>query len=229
MGRRASRPLFRCDLGCAGSFLRVLRLLLRTGAFTCRGAGAGRAEELARISESLKTIKTAKPRSLHEAIQLAWLYSVLCCALEYGRMDVYLGDFLAADLDNHVIDEQEALLMVKSLWKLIRSMNVDVDGRVVIGGKGRRNEQNADRFGLLAIEASRTVDGCSAAVDAEILQGDEPESCRAGFPSIGEGQDFPLLYNDDVNVPAVESAFRVEMEAAEQYVPLDAGNTCWTT
>ena len=184
---------------------------------------SGRAAELARISESLKTIKTAKPRSLHEAIQLAWLYSVLCCALEYGRMDVYLGDFLAADLDNHVIDEQEALLMVKSLWKLIRSMNVDVDGRVVIGGKGRRNEQSADRFGLLAIEASRTVVDVLPQLTLRFYKGMNPNLVEQAFRSIGEGRTYPLLYNDDVNVPAVESAFKVETKVAEQYVPLGCG------
>ena len=154
---------------------------------------SGRAAELARISESLKTIKTAKPRSLHEAIQLAWLYSVLCCALEYGRMDVYLGDFLAADLDDHVLDEQEALLMVKSLWKLISSMNVDVDGRVVIGGKGRRNEQSADRFALLAIEASRTVVDVLPQLTLRFYKGMNPNLVEQAFRSIGEGRTLPSL------------------------------------
>ena len=31
-----------------------------------------------------------------------------------------------------------------------------MDGRVIVGGYGRRNPENADRFCLLAIEASRT-------------------------------------------------------------------------
>ncbi len=188
-----------------------------------KAAEPGRAKELFRISESLDTIKTERPRSFRDAIQLSWLYSVLCSALEYGRMDLYLGDFLARDLDAHLIDEQEALRMVKSLWKLISSMNVVVDGRVVIGGKGRRNEPNADRFALLAIEASRTVIDVLPQLTLRFYKGMNPEILARAYASIGEGRTFPLLYNDDVNVPAVENAFRVETKAAEQYVPLGCG------
>ena len=182
-----------------------------------------RAKELYRISESLDTIQTDKPRCFRDAVQLSWLYSVLCSALEYGRMDVYLGDFLARDLDTRVMDEQEALRMVKSLWKLISSMNVVVDGRVIIGGKGRRNEPNADRFALLAIEASRTVIDVLPQLTLRFYKGMNPEILARAYASIGEGRTFPLLYNDDVNVPAVENAFRVETEVAEQYVPLGCG------
>jgi pyruvate-formate lyase len=186
-------------------------------------AAAPRAAELRRIASSLDHVRAAKPANFHEAIQLSWLYSVMCSALEYGRMDQYLGDFLAEDLRTGILDEAEALRMVKSLWSLIRAMNVVVDGRVIIGGRGRRNEANADRFALLAIEASRTVVDVLPQLTLRFYQGMSPAVIEAAYRSIGEGRTFPLLYNDDVNVPAVQNAFNVAPAVAEQYVPLGCG------
>ncbi len=201
---------------CCDHYSRQARALAIT-------ADPARAGELRRIADSLDLIRVGKPVHFHDAIQLSWLYSVMFSALEYGRMDVYLGDFLAADLAAGLLDEQEALRMVKSLWGLIRTMNVVVDGRVIIGGRGRRNEPNADRFALLAIEASRTVVDVLPQLTLRFYKGMNPRVMEAAYRSIGEGRTFPLLYNDDVNVPSVENAFRVDTRVAEQYVPLGCG------
>ena len=39
------------------------------------------------------------------------------------------------------------------------------------------------------------------------------------YDAIGAGATYPTLYNDDVEVPAVEYGMRVPREIAEQYVP----------
>jgi pyruvate-formate lyase len=46
---------------------------------------------------------------------------------------------------------------------------------------------------------------------------------KAALDCIGEGRTYPMLYNDDVNVPAVEKAFGVAREEAEQYLPFGCG------
>ena len=40
---------------------------------------------------------------------------------------------------------------------------------------------------------------------------------------IGEGTTFPILYNDDVNIPAVANAFNLPREVAQEYVPFGCG------
>jgi len=196
---------------------------LQARALAHEKAGTPREKELLLAAETLQTISRRKPESFREAIQLSWLYSTLVSALEYGRMDVYLGDFLAADLDSGELTEGEALDCVKSLWRLIRSFNADVDGRVIIGGKGRRNEENADRFALLAIEASRSLADILPQLTLRFYKGMNPDLMEKALDSIGQGRVYPLLYNDDVNVPAVSKAFAVTEEVAEQYVPLGCG------
>jgi hypothetical protein len=47
--------------------------------------------------------------------------------------------------------------MIQNLCVLIDSLDCETDGRVIVGGYGRRNPVNADRFCLAACEACRTV------------------------------------------------------------------------
>lgn len=61
------------------------------------------------LAEALRKIAHEAPETFLEAMQLAWLYSLISGVLNYGRMDDYLGDFLGRDLDNGVMDRQKAL------------------------------------------------------------------------------------------------------------------------
>lgn len=179
--------------------------------------------ELLGIAQSLDSIAQSKPQTLREAMQLFWLYALVADVRNYGRMDVYLGDFYARDLDRGVLTEDEALALMQALWRLMAARNTRVHGRVIIGGKGRPHEANADRFALLAMEATRTVHAIEPQLSLRFYRGMNPALMEKALTVIGEGRTFPMLYNDDVNVPAVMQAFRVEHAEAEQYVPYGCG------
>ena len=184
---------------------------------------ASRKEYLISLATALEEIKYNKPNTFKEALQLTWLYSIMCGSLEFGRMDEYLGDFFAYDIDNGIISNEEAINMICSIWRLINDLIVEVDGRVVIGGMGRRNEKNADRFALAALEATRRVKDILPQLTLRFYEGMNPRIMEKALDILGEGNTFPLLYNDNVNVISVENAFCVPREEAEQYVPLGCG------
>ena len=54
-------------------------------------------------------------------------------------------------------------------------------------------------------------------------QDTDPEILDMAYECIASGATYPTLYNDDVNVPAVEYAMRVSRKIAEQYVPFGCG------
>jgi pyruvate-formate lyase len=183
-----------------------------------------RAEELKELATVLGKNATSKPASFYEALQLSWLYTLMCGSLESGRVDVYLGDFYANDIDNGILTEAKALSLMQSLWRLINELFRDVDGRVIIGGKGRRNEKNADRVALLVLETTRTYGkAILPQLTLRFYQGMNPALMEKSLKLLGEGHTFPLLYNDDVLVPAVANAHGVSTELAEQYMPLGCG------
>jgi pyruvate-formate lyase len=178
---------------------------------------------LARIVNSLEAVKRSAPKNLHEAAQLFWLYSLIGDIRNYGRMDVYLGDFLTRDLKDNLINEAEALKMLESLWRLMAARNTRVHGRIIIGGVGRRNSVNADRFALLAMEATKNVHEIEPQLSLRIYEGINPKLFDKALEVIWDGRTYPILYNDDVNVPSVKKGFKVSQSEAEQYVPFGCG------
>ena len=175
---------------------------------------------------ALENITVRAPETFREAMQLAWLYALISGTVNYGRMDVYLGDFYAADIDSGRLDEAEALVLTQSLWRLIAARQTVFNGRVYLGGRGRANEANADRFALLAMEATRTVIEIEPQLTLRFYTGQNPALMAKALQVIGEGRTFPMLYNDDVNIPAVAQAFSLRDESvylAEQYLPYGCG------
>lgn len=178
---------------------------------------------MSELSETVKAVAWQPPVTFWQAAQLSFLYTLVCGSLNYGRMDVYLGDFYAADLAAGRLDPQRGLELVQSLFRLIDARKTVFHGRVVVGGMGRRNEQNADQFALVAIEASRTVLEPEPQFTLRFYEGQAPLIMERAMEAIGEGRTYPILYNDDVNVPAVAKAFCVSDEDAQQYLPLGCG------
>jgi pyruvate-formate lyase len=182
-----------------------------------------RKKELLEMAEVLEKITVSKPETMREAIQLFWLHTILSGVMDYGRMDIFLGDFLASDIKNGLLTDEKALELLQSLWTLMVARKTVYHGRVVIGGKGRRNEENADKFAMLAMEASSTVKAIEPQLSLRFYEGMNPALMEKGLLVIGEGRTYPMLYNDDVNIEAVKTAFEVGEEIAEQYMPFGCG------
>jgi pyruvate-formate lyase len=175
------------------------------------------------MGRALLNLAFAPPQTFREATQLVWLYALTGDVRNHGRLDVTLGDFLAHDLQQGALTEAEALGLLQSLWQLMADRETRVHNRVIVGGLGRPNEVHADRFALLAMEANRTVLEPEPQLSLRFHAGQSPALMGKALDVIGEGRTFPLLYNDDVNVPAVMAAFGFPREEAEQYVPFGCG------
>jgi pyruvate-formate lyase len=184
---------------------------------------AERREQLLSLSRTLAELPLRAPANFHQALQLFWLYALLSGTWNYGRMDVYLGPILARDLDAGVLREDQALALLQSLWRLMNGYSNQFNNRVFVGGLGRSNPAAADRFALLALEASRTVTLNQPQLSLRFYTGQNSALMTKAITSLGEGRTFPILYNDDVNVAAVASAFHVSHEEAVDYTPFGCG------
>ncbi len=183
----------------------------------------GRREELERMAQSLAAIQAAPPKSLLEALQLVWIYGVMAPLIEFGRLDVYAGDLYVRDLASGIITEEGAVALVESLFRLIDHLDCETDGRVIVGGYGRRNPENADRMCLVAIEACRRVKEVLPQFTLRFNDSTPKPVWDAAMRCIEEGRTYPLLYNDEVLVPGVMKAFGVDRARAETYMPLGCG------
>lgn len=182
-----------------------------------------RRAELVAMADALGFLLLGPPPTFRAAAQLVWLYGLVGDVRNHGRLDVTLGPLLVHDLDTGALTEAEALRLLQSLWQLMADRETRVHNRVIVGGLGRPGEADADRFALLAIEASRTVLEPEPQLSLRFYDGQHPALKAKALDVIAEGRTFPILYNDDVNVPAVMAAFGFSRAEAEQYVPYGCG------
>lgn len=178
-----------------------------------------RYNELKRMHTALENIKENSPQTFHEAMQLFWLYAMLAGVINYGRLDDYLGPYLVADLEAGRLTMDEAYNYIYSLWTMIENRRTTVNGRVIVGGKGRKHPKEADVFLHLAMKVAKN----SKYVEPQFtlrVDNDTPEEIwNEALDALGAGATYPTLYNDEVNVPAVAYGMRVDEKTAEQYVP----------
>ncbi|MBP5294618.1 MAG: pyruvate formate-lyase, partial [Lachnospiraceae bacterium] len=194
--------------------LRALDTLSRVFVRYAEEAGkTGRKE----LEKALFRTSEQPPETFLEALQLAWLYSLKSGVLNYGRMDDYLGDFLERDLQAGRITDEEATRLLVSLWELIDARKTVFHGRVIIGGRGRHNEPAANHFAMLAMEATNRRPMAEPQLSLRFYEGQDPALYEKALDVIGQGKIYPMLYNDDVNIPSVERAFGVSEEEARDY------------
>ncbi len=175
------------------------------------------------MADTLLHLVHNKPESLYQAVQLMYLYTVISGSYNYGRMDEYLGDFYVRDLHNGVLTQKQAAAIFASLWGMMNHRQNIWDGRVIIGGRGRRNEENANALALLLIQVTGQVRDVLPQLTLRFYKGQSPELWNAALALIGSGYVYPMLYNDDVNIPNVKQNLHVSQSEAEQYVPFGCG------
>ena len=216
--------LLRCALGALDVLCGMLRFYETQAREKAADAPTpARRKEMEDLAAALHELPERAPTSLLAAMQLCWLYGVMCPLVEFGRMDEYLGDLYCHDIDNGVITEAQALKMAQTYFYLIDALDDETDGRVIVGGYGRRNPENADRYCLVACEACRTVKEILPQFTLRFNKETPKVVWDAAMRCIGEGRTFPLLYNDEVLVPGVMKAFGVDRARAETYMPLGCG------
>ncbi|MCY9872599.1 pyruvate formate lyase family protein [Vibrio barjaei] len=175
------------------------------------------------LIDALNAIRNDKPQTFLQGIQLSWLYSLCSGVVNFGRMDDYLGDLLVADLEAGRITERQAINYIRSHYRLIEARKTTVNGRVVVGGLGRRNPETADVYCKLAIQAVRENKDTEPQFTLRIYKGMNQDVYQDALAAIGEGLTYPILYNDDVNVPAVMNSMQISEQDAQHYVPFGCG------
>lgn len=178
-----------------------------------------RKAQLQEMADALENIQHRAPCTFIEALQLFWLYALLAGVINYGRLDDLLGPYLVADLNAGRLTEQKAYDFLKSLWTMIENRRTTVNGRIIVGGKGRRHPKEADVFMHIALKVCHDCRYVEPQFTLRIDRDTTEQTWDEALDALGCGATYPTLYNDEVNVPAVSWGMRVDEKTAEWYVP----------
>lgn len=182
-----------------------------------------RKAELEQMAEVLTTIAYKKPETFREGLQLMVLYTIFDGTKNYGRMDDYLAELWHQERTSGGIDEEEAIRLLSSVWRLMKSRDNRYDTRLIIGGRARQFEEKADRVAMLILETSHRVKENIPQVALRFHREQDPALYRKGLDMLADGNTYPMLYNDEVNIPAARQAFGVSIEEAEHVIQYGCG------
>ena len=210
---------YEAALECLDLFVDCASYLQKNAQEQMKVCDQKRKKELQTIHEGLEAIKTGKPTTFHEAMQLIWLYALLSGVINYGRLDDYLGPYLVADINSGRLTDKEAYDYILSLWTMIENRRTTVNGRIIVGGRGRKNPEEADVFLMYAMRVAKNTRYVEPQFTLRFDKYTSEEIRDAALDALGSGATYPTLYNDDVNIPAVSYGMRIDEQAAEQYVP----------
>jgi pyruvate-formate lyase len=233
----AGRQFFDGGIGYIDLFVTAMEAYRKEFArLAARESGITRRHELNRVAQTMATLQEREPQTFFEAVQLVHLFNVCgyCCD-SLGRLDDLYGPYLVRDLESGLLTEDEAVRQLVSLWQLNDERFINT--RLTIGGEGRQNPAEADVFCRLAMEATRRYfangereirhPGLQISLSPQLsfrVSRETPRSLRdQALDVIASGATFPVIYNDDINIPSVANAFRIPIEDAQQYTFFDCG------
>ena len=182
-----------------------------------------RRKELETMVEVLDHIAYYPPVSLRQALQLMLLYNRLDGTKNYGRMDDYLAAIYKKDQLNNALEDDEAIRLLSAVWQLMIARDNRYDTRLIIGGKGRIAEKYADKVALLILETTRRVKDIVPQVALRFYNGQNPALYHTAIDVLAEGNTFPMLYNDEVNLPAGCDAFQISKKESEHLIQYGCG------
>jgi len=210
---------YKASLECLDLFVECASFLQKNALEQMKNCTKERGKELEYIYQGLEKIKINKPDTFHEAMQLIWLFALLAGVINYGRLDDYLGPYLVADLKAGRLTDAEAYNYIRSLWTMIENRRTTVNGRVIVGGKGRKYPEEADVFLHYAMKVAKNTRYVEPQFTLRFDKNTSEKVWDEALDALGAGATYPTLYNDEVNVPAVAYGMRIDEKTAEQYVP----------
>ena len=210
---------YKAGIQCLDIFVDCASHLQQDAREQMASANMKRQKELERICQALENIKEKKPGTFHEAMQLFWLFALLAGVINYVRVVDFLGPYLVAARESGRLTDEEAYRYIHSLWTMIENRRTTVNGRIIVGGKGRKHPKEADVFLHIAMKVAKNCRYVEPQFTLRFDKDTSEEIWDEALDALGAGATYPTLYNDDVNVPAVMYGMRVDEKAAEQYVP----------
>ena len=215
-------PLYEAELGAFGLIEEMLHAYAEEARSLMANVNEQRRAELARMAVTLDGLTVKAPDSFYSALSLFHLIAMMTTVDNFARMDVYMGDFLVSDLEKGVLTREEALRILVNMYARFDQL-FSTTGRIIIGGHGRRNEKNADQMAPLLMDAAQTVHGTAPTLSMRVYKDLNPALWEKAMDTLEAGCSYPLLFNDEVNVPCRMKAMRVPREDAEQYIMSNCG------
>lgn len=197
-----------------------------------QAAQAGGDHELADI---LRHVPAHPPRSFHQALQSLYLLHAVPWLsghyqIGFGRFDQYMWPYLQADLENKLLDMDQAKELLAEFF-IALNKNSDLypgvqqgdNGQTLtLGGVNRDGRESINPLTYMALRVSRDLALIDPKINLRITANTSLDLLSLASELTSKGLGFPQYSNDDVVIPAL-AAHGYRLEDARDY----AVAACW--
>lgn len=184
-------------------------------------ANAARKAELLKISQICNQVPYYPATTFHEAIQSVWFIQLLLQiesnghSLSYGRFDQYMYPYLKHDLDNHLIDEDQAVELLTNLW--IKTLTINkvrsqahtfssagspMYQNVTIGGQTRDKQDAVNQLSFLVLKSVAQTRLPQPNLTVRYHRNLNPKFLDEAIEVMKLGTGMPAFNNDEVIIPS---------------------------
>lgn len=193
-------------------------------------ANTARKAELLKISQICDQVPYYPATTFHEAIQSVWFIQLLLQiesnghSLSYGRFDQYMYPYLKHDLDNHLIDEDQAVELLTNLW--IKTLTINkvrsqahtfssagspMYQNVTIGGQTRDKQDAVNQLSFLVLKSVAQTRLPQPNLTVRYHRNLNPKFLDEAIEVMKLGTGMPAFNNDEVIIPSfIEKGIKEE-------------------
>ncbi len=171
-------------------------------------------EKLTEAVKSCRHIAEKPPRSFLEAVQLVWFIHLflhaegMAAAVSFGRLDMTLYPYYAADIEKGALTREEAKEILACLW--LKTCEGDESQNLILGGPGE------NELSVMCLEVTRELRVYQPSVSVRIGEETSERFMRETVALIQAGLGMPAIFNDRV-VPRALMALGIPGEEARDY------------
>lgn len=199
--------------GASCFMMRYHALLLQTAAETKDTADRF---ELESIAELCKEISQNPPNSFHKAVQSVWFLFVIlhmesnASSFSPGRLDKILFPYYENDIENGVIDEQQALELIECLWLKFNEIvylrnkysakyfaGFPIGFNIAIGGQDENGNDYSNALSFLFLKAQEQIGLPQPNLSLRLHKKTNDRILKESIKVVAKGSGMPQFFNDE--------------------------------
>ncbi|MBN1673992.1 MAG: pyruvate formate lyase [Kiritimatiellae bacterium] len=204
--RQAQYEAMLISLNAAARF--IVRYAATLNRAACDAPDPARAAELGEMAAIAARVAEHPPASFRDALQLVWFAHLIGnigggSALSFARFDQYLYPFYQADVEAGILSRDAALELLECVFLKVNEPKMRTVQSLCVGGLVSEEQDGANTLSALCLEAIGELGEPYPNVCLRVSRLTPPALLEKAIATIKLGHGQPMLFNDDVMIPAL--------------------------
>lgn len=184
------------------------------------------------VAENCKRLSESPAETFHEAVQSIWFLFVIlhmesnASSFSPGRLDQILEPYYEKDITKGVLNQQEALEIIESLWlkfnEIVYMRNshgakyfagFPIGFNIALGGQDENGDDYANDLSFLFLKAQEHLGLPQPNLSVRLHEKTGDDLLKEAVRVVSKGSGMPQFFNDKAVIPALEDLGISEKDA----------------